>query len=62
MLTINQALDKLFIQYKNKDMIAYPDVQVLKQHLIELKMVWGGNTPVENSKEIIQIIKTGKAK
>lgn len=58
-MTINQIIDKLLDKYKNKDLNLYPDINILKQRLVEMKVFWGGNTQVENEDEIIEIIKTG---
>jgi len=60
-LTINQALDKIFLSYQKKDMTKYPAVQRLKQSLIDLKIHWGGNTPVENVETVESVIRTGSA-
>ena len=55
-MTINQAIDKLFVLYENKDINNFKDVLILKQNLIEMKMTFGGNTLLENSKEVECII------
>lgn len=60
-ITINQALDKIFIDYKLKDVENFPDIQTLKQNLVELKLTWGGNTQVENEETINNVIRTGSA-
>ena len=52
-LTINQALDKIFFLYNEKRKITdYQDVLNLKQNLVEMKLTFGGNTPLENVKEV----------
>lgn len=60
-MTINQALDQIFVSYEKKDLNNYPDVQTLRQHLIELKITFGGNTVVENSGKVKNIIKFGSS-
>lgn len=61
-MTINQALDKLLTKYAGKDIKEnYPEVFSLKCNLIEMKVVWGGNTPLENEAEVKKIIDKGKA-
>lgn len=60
-MTINQALDLIFDSYKKKDVNQYPAIQTLKQHLIELKINWGGNTRVENESEVKNTIKYGSS-
>lgn len=60
MKTINQALDKIFLLYNEKRKIAdYQVVLNLKQNLIEMKLTFGGNTPLENPKEVENIILSG---
>ena len=58
-MTINQIIDKLLDKYKDKDLKFYPDIIILKQRLVEMKVFWGGNTQVENEEELLEIIKTG---
>jgi len=60
-LTINQALDKILTKYKSKDMDKFPAVVALKQSLIEKKIHFGGNTFVENSKTVENVIEFGTA-
>lgn len=60
-LTINQALDKIFSLYENKKLTDYQDVLTLKQHLVELKLTFGGNSPLENAKEVENTILFGSA-
>jgi hypothetical protein len=60
-LTINQALDKIFSLYEKKKLTDYQDVLTLKQNLVEIKLTFGGNTPLENPKEVESIIKFGSA-
>ena len=59
-LTINQALDRILTKYKNDELAKYPAIISLKFSLIDLKIMWGGNTPVQNSKQVTKIIETGK--
>lgn len=58
-MTINLALDKIFVLYEKKNMENYPDVLCLKQQLIDYKVFWGGNKPIENEIEVMNIIKYG---
>ena len=58
-MTINQALDQVFVAYKSKDMAQYPDIQKLKLNLIELKINCGGNTQIENVSTVKNVIKYG---
>lgn len=58
-MTINQIIDKLLDKYKDKDLKIYPDILILKQRLVEMKVFWGGNTQVENEEDLLEIIKTG---
>jgi hypothetical protein len=60
-MTINQALDQIFVSYQKKDLSKYPAIQLLKQHLIELKINYGGNTKVENETEVKNTIKHGSS-
>lgn len=60
-MTINQALDQIFVSYEKKDLNKFPDVQTLRQHLIELKITFGGNTVVENADKVKNIIKFGSS-
>jgi hypothetical protein len=60
-MTINQTLDQIFIQYKNKDLNQYPAIQKLKMNLTELKLTFGGNTQVENEDTIQKVIESGSA-
>ena len=60
-MTINQTLDQIFIQYKNKDLNQYPAIQKLKMNLTELKLTFGGNTKVENEDTIQKVIESGSA-
>lgn len=61
MKTVNQALDKIFSLYEKKNLTDYQDVLTLKQNLVEIKLTFGGNTPLENQKEVENIIKFGSA-
>lgn len=60
-MTINQTLDEIFVSYQNKDLSKYPAVKKLKDSLIELKIHWGGNTPVANKSTVKNVIKSGSA-
>lgn len=60
-MTINQALDKIYTEYAKKDISNFPAVQTLKQNLVELKLTFGGNTPVENESTVNDVIRTGSA-
>ena len=60
-MTINQTLDQIFVQYKNKDMEKYPAIQKLRMNLTELKLTFGGNTKVENEDTIQKVIESGSA-
>ena len=60
-MTINQALDKIFVSYQKKDLSKYPAVQKLVQSLVDLKVNWGGNTKVENVATVNNVIKHGSA-
>jgi len=60
-MTVNQALDQILSKYKNADKDKFPDVHSLKCNLIEIKVNWGGNTPVENESYVKAVIKTGYA-
>ncbi|MBP7845855.1 MAG: hypothetical protein KA007_00255 [Candidatus Pacebacteria bacterium] len=61
-MTINQMMDKLLSKYENKDISNMPAIIKLKQKLIDLKVFWGGNTEIDNVKEVIEIIDSGKDK
>jgi len=61
-MTINQMMDKLLSKYENKDISNMPVIIKLKQKLIDLKVFWGGNTEIDNVKEVIEIIDSGKDK
>ncbi|HEY5392460.1 MAG TPA: hypothetical protein VIJ57_10120 [Hanamia sp.] len=61
MLTVNQLLDQILTKYKSGDLEKFPDVHSLKCNLIELKVFYGGNTPIENEEEAKEIIETGQA-
>lgn len=60
-MTINQALDKIFVSYQKKDLNKYPAVQKLVQSLVDLKVNWGGNAKVENVATVNNVIKHGSA-
>jgi len=60
-MTINQALEKIFVSYQNKNIEEHIDIQLLKFHLVELKMVWGGDAKVEDLKTVENTIKYGTA-
>jgi len=53
-MTINQALDKL-MQVKDLNL----EQQNLKFSLVNFKMEFGGNTEIENKKQVKNIIKYG---
>jgi hypothetical protein len=53
-MTINQALDKL-MQAKELNL----EQQNLKFSLVNFKMEFGGNTKIENNKQVKNIIKYG---
>lgn len=61
-MTINQALDKLLTTYAGKDLSKFPDINTLRVNLIELKLLWGGNLPLDNSEQVKRTIKAGKKK
>ena len=52
-LTINQALDLIY-NYRNID--AFPDVKALRNKLSILKIKHGGNTLIENTETVAEII------
>jgi hypothetical protein len=54
-MTINQALDKLT---QSKELTF--EQEKLKKSLTNFKMEFGGNTAIENTKQIKNIIKYGK--
>jgi hypothetical protein len=60
-MTINQALDQIFVSYQKKDVNKFPDVTRLKQSLVDLKIHYGGNTLVENEDTVKNIIKFGSS-
>ena len=53
-MTINQAIDKL-MQNKKSNL----EQQDLKFSLVNFKMEFGGNTKIENSKQVKNIIEYG---
>lgn len=57
MKTINHALDSLLSFSENRDLNKYPDLLILKQNLVEMKLTFGGNTPLENPVEVANTIK-----
>lgn len=61
-MTINQALDQLLTKYAGQDLNQFPDLLSLKNNLVEMKGLWGGNAKLENESEVKQIIGKGKSK
>jgi len=60
-MTINQALDKLFVLYQKKDLTEFPAVDKLKKSLVELKTKHGGNAKVDNKETVNNVIEFGSA-
>lgn len=55
-MTINQALDKLLTKYH--DTSKKPEaVSIIQTQLIELKIQYGGNTILEDDKEVLRLLK-----
>lgn len=59
-LTINQALDLLTTKYPSKENKP-TDVLTLHERLVFSKVEWGGNTFVENTNKVVNIINFGTA-
>lgn len=60
-MTINQALDKILSKYTLDDMDKFPEVAALKLSLVEMKVFWGGNHKLENTRKVSRIIEKGKS-
>lgn len=55
-MTINQALDKLLTKYH--DSSKKPDaVSIVQTQLIELKIQYGGNSILDDDKEVLRLLK-----
>ncbi len=57
--TVNQALDKLYSDFKSEEVVANPELSELKEHLLSAKFKLGGNHFLPNPEWTISVLNRG---